>query len=1249
MFRSRLVKRGLVIAASCALLSALMGAIGGASAWALSPSPWWHATSWAVPSVMNPATARDEVQELQVNATGGDVLWLEARTQPFPAVAFPYNASHEEVQTALEELYGAGNVEVTGGPVGKPAIVTELEPYAIRFVGSKGGRPVSLPEDFFGDGGEFGLLPGTPLEGEAKAKQVTAGKAMGEVTVIASNLGTAPASGETEAITLSDVVPPGFEAVGISGGAFQGTAAALPMECSLAGENGVKAPACSFTGSVPSYETLTLNLQVDVAGGSSGALNRADVSGGQARPVSVSMPRLQLGESTPFGVSDYELSNESEGGLAATQAGSHPLQQTTTIVLNQVVSPGGNAEPAALPKDLHFSWPAGLIGNPASLPQCPIARFLSEKNGCPADTAVGVAKPIVNVNKGGGNVEFVAEPVPLFNLAPAPGEPARFAFKVVGIPVYIDPSVRSGRDYGITVNVQNISQLAGFLASEVTVWGVPGAAIHNQFRGEACIGALNKRQSCSAEVENSQAFLSLPTACSGQSLVSKVTGDSWTASVPTESQPVLGEAVMPEIDGCDALPFNPQIIVKPDSEEASKPTGLTVDVHVPQQESLSPTGLAVSDVRDITVTLPEGVAVNPSNADGLLACSEGLVGFEGFGELASEPGVNNALFAPRLPGSIPALNAGEDAPLTPGVNFCPNASKIGEATIKTPLLPPTQPLKGAVYLAAQDANPFGSLIAMYVVAEDPVSGILVRIAGQVHLNSETGQLVTTFENNPQAAFEDAELHFFGGERAPLASPDHCGTYETTASMTPWSGGSPVSTSSSFQITTGPNGAHCPAPGEKLPFSPTLAAGTTSVQAGGFTPLVTTFSRTAGQQNLHQVQLQMPPGLLGLVPSVTPCAEGPANAGTCPASSLIGHTIVSVGVGGDPYTVTGGEVFLTEGYEGSAYGLSIVNPAVAGPFNLGKVIVRAKIEVNPLTAQLTVTTNGSGPYAIPHILDGIPLQIQHINVTIEREHFIFNPTDCEPLTIGGSLEGVEGATSAVSEPFQVTNCAILGFKPKLSVSTSGKVSKENGASLTIKIAYPANAIGKEAWFKETKFDFPKQLPSRLTTLQQACLAAVFEKSPADCPSASQVGTMTVATPVLPGLLHGIVYFVSYGNVKFPEAVIVLKGEGTASGVTVDLHAETFVSKKGVTSATLHAIPGVPFSSVEVKLPTGPFSEFTNNNLHPCGSKEHLTMDSRFASQSGIELKQATPVTITGCPKSHPKKAKKAAKRASKKRS
>ena len=379
--------------------------------------------------------------------------------------------------------------------------------------------------------------------------------------------------------------------------------------------------------------------------------------------------------------------------------------------------------------------------------------------------------------------------------------------------------------------------------------------------------------------------------------------------------------------------------------QTSTPTGLSVKVRVDQQGVLNPGGLAESTLRDTRVTLPAGVLLNPAGADGLEACAEAQIGFTGV-EADSD------LFTPGLPEPV-----------------CPDASKVGTVKIKTPLLP--NALEGAVYLASpapqgeEGRNPFRALVAMYIVARDPVSGVLVKLPGVVTPDPVTGRLVSTFQNTPELPFEELELHFFGGERAPLATPPRCGTYTTTASFAPWSGNQPASRAATFELNQGPGGSACP--GASLPFAPSLEAGSTNINAGAFSVLRTTISREDGNQDIQTVQLHMPPGLSGALAGVALCPEAQANAGTCEPASLIGHTIVSVGLGGNPFSVTGGEVFLTGKYAGAPFGLSIVNPAVAGPFDLGKVVVRAKIEVDPQTAQLTITTS-----AIPHILEiGIP--------------------------------------------------------------------------------------------------------------------------------------------------------------------------------------------------------------------------------------------------------------------------------------
>ena len=820
--------------------------------------------------------------------------------------------------------------------------------------------------------------------------------------------------------------------------------------------------------------------------------------------------------------------------------------------------------------------------------------------------------------------------------------------------MYIDPSVRAGQDYGITVSTHNIVQTVAFLSAAVTVWGVPGAAAHDSARGWAC---LEREPSCSnISAGQPQAFLSMPTSCAKNTvthapepLQSTVEGDSWEEANQdlAAGQPLqmhdLASFEMPSLDGCNRLPFEPSILATPDVKEASTPSGLNVDVHVPQLQTLNPEGLAEGAPRNITVELPAGVQVNPSSGDGLVACSEGLVGFAGFNETFN-PGFKTATF-----GASPLES------LTPGVSFCSDASKIATATIRTPVL--QHPIEGAVYIATQNENPFGSLIGMYIVAEDPISGVQIKLAGQVTLCAAAGQvvdgltcaapgqIVTTFENSPQAPFEDAELHFFGGERAPLATPAHCGAYTTTAAFTPWSaaeGEAPHMASSTFDITEGPN--HTPCPGAGLPFSPSLTGGTTNINAGGFSPLTTTIARQDGEQNLQQVTLHMPAGLEGLLSNVKLCPEAQANAGTCGPESLIGETVVSAGVGSDPVSVTGGKVYITEKYAGAPFGLSIVNPVKAGPFDLEHdtsnpandppcdcVVVRAKIEVNPQTAELTITTDASGEHAIPHLIDGIPVQIKKVNVIVNREHFTFNPTNCDPLSLTGSIASDEGASSPVSVPFQATNCAVLKYSPTLSVSTAGKASKSNGASLFFKIAYPKGAMGSQSWMKEMKFDIPKQLPARLTTIQKACLAHVFETERQNCPAASIIGHVLVHTPVLPVPLEGPLYFVSYGGAAFPDAVAVLHGYG----LTIESHGHTFINgKTGVTSATFESVPDVPFESIEVTVPQGPFSEFGANlpakaNDNFCGQK--LVMPILFKAQNGQEIHQNVPVGVTGCPK------------------
>jgi hypothetical protein len=1226
-------------------------------------SPWWHLLSLSRPTVIQPGTATSEVQELHVDATAGDVLVAEpVRVQEvihgersiseLIDVTFPYNATSTEVQAALEGLYGAGSVQVTGGPQG---LVGETEwAYTLTFRGALAGQPVPVYNT------ELGGLSG--LRGTATISQTSEGKPDGTIVVTAADVGDAPANGAVAPVQLTDVLPPGLKPTSISARAPGDALNAFePLACaSVAQVQAGAAITCTYSKSVPAYGRIEMSIGVVVEHAEAGQENEASITGGLAPAAQVRHP-LHIGDQpAPFGVEAYEMVNEEAGGSGDTQAGSHPFQTTFTTVLNTSAAgfkrageggaEGPTAQVAALAKDLVYKLPAGWVGNPGPFERerCTLAQFYT--GTCPTKSVVGVTSTTAYEPSQLGLIDAV---VPLYDVEPDPGQAARFGFFPVSQPVFIGATVRAGQDDGVTSRVEDITQIAMFLANETTIWGVPGEPVHDAQRGLGCLdeargllpselAGAHAAPCVPLDEEQPPAFLSIGTYCAvnpsthePEAMYSSLEADSWKE--PGRLTAPVG-ASMPALDGCNKLPFNPSVRVSPDVQEASRPSGLTVDVHIPQEATLDANGLAEAEPRDITVTLPEGVAVNPSSGDGLQACSEHLVGYEGPGSIATDPGVSGLTFSPKLPGSVESEGLFDPDVLEPGVNFCPNASRIATAKIFTPLLP--KPVEGDVYLASQNENPFGSLLAMYIVAEEPVSGVMVKLAGEVHLGPG-GQLTTTFEDSPQAPFEDAELHFFGGERGPLATPSHCGTYTTTAAFTPWTaepGQAPHIAESSFEINSGPHGTPCPA--AALPFAPTLTGGSTNLNAGDFTPLTGTFSREDGEQNMARVSFTLPPGLSGILSQVTLCGEQQANEGKCGPESLVGETTVSAGVGSDPVSVTGGKVYITEKYHGAPFGLSIVDPVKAGPFDLEHdtanpnqdppcdcIVVRAKIEINPYTSALTITSNSeSEGYAIPHMIDGIPVQLKRINFITTRREFQFNPTNCSPMKIAGTVESDEGATKPVEVPFQATNCAVLKFTPTFTVSTSGKTSKTNGASLTAKVTEPAGSLGTQANLTRVKVELPKQLPSRLTTLQKACTAAQFAANPANCPAASKIGYAVVHTPLIPVPLQGPAIFVSHGGEAFPSLTMVLQGYG----ITIDLVGATFISESGITSTTFKTVPDQPFSSFELTLPQGPDSVLAaNGNL--CTEASQLIMPTEFIAQNGMEIDRNTKIGVTGCAK------------------
>ncbi len=972
-----------------------------------------------------------------------------------------------------------------------------------------------------------------------------------------------------------------------------------------------------------------------------------------------------------FGIKSYEISFLNEDGTPDTQAGSHPYKFVDTFTLNSHFKrQESNADspylrlPEGVLRNVKLDLPPGFVGDPNAPKKCTgqLLELNFFETACPVESLVGE----LNL-RWSENQERQAQLTDnLVAMAPVRGVALPLGTNFVLPLLYINNGVLAGGNYPVQVTVTEAPTSAPVISSRASLFGILIPCVEVAFdtgqyergceqRGTGGVGDFERGPG------SSKAFLTMPTGCHGP-LRSTIEAESWEepgnwVKKSTVTHNAAGTPV--SLTGCSKLKFPAEISVAPDGSNASTSSGLTVNVHVPQTAALNPNGLAESSLRDATVTLPEGVAINPSGGDGLEACTSNAgalpedvlgsagdqIGYKGQEELNEyEPGVNWNTFTPEMPSL-----------LQPGVNFCPNGSKIGTVKIKTPLL--EHELEGAVYLAAQEANPFGSLVAMYIVAEDPYSGSLVKLAGEVSINPDTGQIVTTFKNTPDVPFENLELHFFGGERAPLATPSRCGTYTTTAVFTPWDGNGPVTAESSFNIEHGPHGDPCP--GATLPFSPTVNAGATNIQAGAFSPLTVTVNRQDGEQNLKSLEAKLPPGLSGVLTGVEQCPEPQANEGLCGEASKVGEATIGVGVGNQPFTVTGGKFYLTGPYNGhgsctvgeagcAPFGLTFEVPAKAGPFDLANtknnhppcdcVVVRGKIELDPQTAAITIISNPPGtPDSIPTSIEGIPLEIQHVNATTTRGNFQFNPTNCSKMSLTGTVQLNEGGTSTISTPFQVTNCAALKFEPKFSVSTSAKTSRTSGASLTAKLAYPSAPQGTDADIAKVKVELPKQLPSRLTTLQKACTAAQFEANPAACPTASKIGYATVHTPLIPVPLQGPAIFVSHGGEAFPSLTLVLQGYG----ITIDLVGTTDI-KNGVTSTTFKTVPDQPFSSFELTLPEGPYSALTApGNL--CTAK-NLTMPTEFLAQNGAELKQTTKIAVTGCPKAkkttHKKKKHKA---------
>ncbi len=1036
----------------------------------------------------------------------------------------------------------------------------------------------------------------------------TSGRVKALYTVTVTNVSSVDTDGS--AITITDDLPPGVSVDPDGGGFIAGgleitneTGALIDYHSCIPGPpvTCVIDPSDPIESSVlhPGESRIVLiALTVDVDAPPL-ITNHVSVSGGGAPDASATEQTPVSTIPAPFGVQALRTSITDESGTPEFQAGAHPFLFQTGFQLNTVFDPDNANPPVETSKDIAVKLPRGMILNPrATSARCTEAQLQGtpqngRQNACPDASVVGLARPTI----GAFGFANPAVATLIYNMVPPPGAPAELAFDAAHLRIFVHliGGVDTEGNYQLTADAKDVPQYGLIEGTFVDLWGDPSDPSHDAQR----LGPV---------AHSDTPLLTLPSACSA-SLATDFSFDSWENPGKFISGSALSQDATRAplgVTGCSLLDFNPSLTARPDTAAADSPTGLDVDLNVPQTNDKNT--LATANLKSATVTLPDGMSVNPSLADGLGACSPAQIG------LRSK--------------AAPA---------------CPNTSKIGTVEVDTPLL--GDPLVGAIYVAKQNDNPFESLLAIYVTAER--DGALIKLAGKIDPDPDTGQLVASFKDNPELPFSDFKLRFKGGPRSALITPRNCGTYTTSSSLVPWSAADPdhptpaetVTSTDSFAITTGPGGGPCPDYTDPAQFTPDFSAGTITPQAGAYSPFVLKISKPDGTQDLKKIAVTLPLGLTAKLAGIPRCPQsaivpGVGGSTSCAVGSQVGTVTVGAGAGSSPFFLADQPVYLTDGYDGAPFGLVIDTHAVAGPFDLGHVVVRTRLNIDPITTQVSADAE-----PLPSIIQGIPLHIRSVTLKMDRGSFVLNPTSCAAQTVAGQITGGganfadpdDDTVKSVSSPFQVGGCSDLGLSPKLAISLTGKGqttdNKHPGVHATV------SQTAGQANLKKVVVSLPLSLALDPDNANGLCEFADGSKVDPTCPKASIVGKATAKTPILDQPLTGPVYFVK--NVRkdpksgreirtLPKLVIPLTGE---NGLRLNLVGTSNVVNNRLVT-TFDNIPDAPVSDFTLDINGGKGGILVVSGTDIC--KATQVADQQIDGQNGKTADADVYLQTPACP-------------------